>query len=119
VDMWGPYRLSIEQWAVNCRIVYDKFHIMQHAILCPRCGWAAFHSNSGECIDALRLQIAELQFKKAQPLGRTRCGQLHANFVGPVQRRREVSYRTRRGICSGFCSAALRETFKICFRRLR
>jgi len=31
VDMWKPYRLSIEQWAPNCRIVYDKFHIMQHA----------------------------------------------------------------------------------------
>jgi transposase len=31
VDMWEPYRLSIEQWAPNCRIVYDKFHIMQHA----------------------------------------------------------------------------------------
>jgi len=31
VDMWEPYRQSIEQWASNCRIVYDKFHIMQHA----------------------------------------------------------------------------------------
>jgi transposase len=31
VDMWEPYRLSIEQWAPNCRIVYDKFHVMQHA----------------------------------------------------------------------------------------
>lgn len=31
VDMWEPYRLSIEQWASNCRIVYDKFHVMQHA----------------------------------------------------------------------------------------
>jgi transposase len=31
VDMWEPFRLSIEQWAPNCRIVYDKFHIMQHA----------------------------------------------------------------------------------------
>jgi transposase len=31
VDMWEPYRLSIEQWAANCQIVYDKFHIMQHA----------------------------------------------------------------------------------------
>jgi transposase len=30
-DMWKPFRLSIEQWAPNCRIVYDKFHIMQHA----------------------------------------------------------------------------------------
>jgi transposase len=31
VDMWKPYRLSIEQWAPNCRLIYDKFHIMQHA----------------------------------------------------------------------------------------
>ena len=31
VDMWKPYRQSIEQWLPECRIVYDKFHVMQHA----------------------------------------------------------------------------------------
>src|SRR5579864_1059489 len=31
VDMWEPFRLSIEQWAPECKIVYDKFHILQHA----------------------------------------------------------------------------------------
>ena len=31
IDMWVPFRQSIGQWAPNCRIVYDKFHIMQHA----------------------------------------------------------------------------------------
>lgn len=31
VDMWEPFRLSIEHCAPQCRIVYDKFHIMQHA----------------------------------------------------------------------------------------
>ena len=31
VDMWEPFRQSIEQWAPNCQIVYDKFHVMQHA----------------------------------------------------------------------------------------
>ena len=31
VDMWEPYRLSIEQWVPNCRIIYDKFHVLQHA----------------------------------------------------------------------------------------
>ena len=31
VDMWGPFRLSIEQWAPQCKIVYDKFHVLQHA----------------------------------------------------------------------------------------
>jgi transposase len=29
--MWEPYRLSIEQWAPQCQIVYDKFHVLQHA----------------------------------------------------------------------------------------
>jgi transposase len=33
VDMWEPYRLSLEQWAPGCRIVYDKFHVLQHANL--------------------------------------------------------------------------------------
>jgi transposase len=29
--MWRPFTNSIEQWAPNCRIVYDKFHVLQHA----------------------------------------------------------------------------------------
>jgi transposase len=31
VDMWKPYRLSIQQYAPNCQIIYDKFHVLQHA----------------------------------------------------------------------------------------
>lgn len=31
LDMWEPFRASIEHWAPQCRIVYDKFHILQHA----------------------------------------------------------------------------------------
>jgi transposase len=31
VDMHEPYRLSLEQWAPQCSLIYDKFHIMQHA----------------------------------------------------------------------------------------
>jgi transposase len=31
VDMWEPFRLSIEKWAPQCKIVYYKFHIVQHA----------------------------------------------------------------------------------------
>src|ERR1035441_4663074 len=31
VDMWEPFRLRIEQWAPQCKIVYDKFHVLQHA----------------------------------------------------------------------------------------
>jgi transposase len=34
VDMWEPFRQSLEQWVPECRTVpdiYDKFHILQHA----------------------------------------------------------------------------------------
>lgn len=31
VDMWEPFTASILSWVPECRIVYDKFHIMQHA----------------------------------------------------------------------------------------
>lgn len=31
VDMWEPFRQSLEQWVPRCGIVYDKFHILQHA----------------------------------------------------------------------------------------
>src|SRR5262245_38333025 len=31
VDMWEPFTGSILSWAPECRIVYDKFHVMHHA----------------------------------------------------------------------------------------
>jgi transposase len=31
LDMWEPYRLSLEDWVPGCRLVYDKFHVLQHA----------------------------------------------------------------------------------------
>lgn len=31
VDMWQAFTTSITTWAPHCRIVYDKFHVMQHA----------------------------------------------------------------------------------------
>jgi transposase len=31
VDMWEPFRLSIQQWAPQCQIIHDKFHILQNA----------------------------------------------------------------------------------------
>jgi len=31
VDVWEPFTTSILEWAPRCRIVYDKFHVMQHA----------------------------------------------------------------------------------------
>jgi transposase len=31
LDMWVPFTTSVHAWAPACRIVYDKFHVMQHA----------------------------------------------------------------------------------------
>jgi transposase len=31
VDMWEPYRQSLEQWVPQCQIIYDKFHVLQYA----------------------------------------------------------------------------------------
>lgn len=31
VDMWQAFTNSIQEWAPRCRIVYDKFHVIQHA----------------------------------------------------------------------------------------
>jgi transposase len=31
VDMWEPFRQSLEQWLPHCQIIYDKFHVLQHA----------------------------------------------------------------------------------------
>jgi transposase len=31
VDMWEAFTTSILKWAPQCRIVYDKFHVMRHA----------------------------------------------------------------------------------------
>ena len=30
-DMWEPFTKSILKWSPGCRIVFDKFHVMQHA----------------------------------------------------------------------------------------
>lgn len=31
VDMWKPFRVSMEEWVPKCRIIFDKFHIIQRA----------------------------------------------------------------------------------------
>jgi transposase len=31
VDMWEPFRQSLQQWVPKCQIIYDKFHILPHA----------------------------------------------------------------------------------------
>jgi hypothetical protein len=45
---------------------------LNSSALCPRCGCKAIHSNSGDCIGALRHHIAELEFKRTNPGGQAR-----------------------------------------------
>jgi hypothetical protein len=48
VDLRKPYRLSIEQWPPNRRILYDRFHILQQAQgLSMKCRGPSFSANGG------------------------------------------------------------------------
>ena len=29
--MWAPFTQSLTEWVPQCRIVYDKFHVLRHA----------------------------------------------------------------------------------------
>jgi transposase len=29
MDMWKPFRVSVEQWVPQCRIIFDKFHVLK------------------------------------------------------------------------------------------
>lgn len=31
LDMWEPFTKSVLKWVPDCKIVFDKFHVMQHA----------------------------------------------------------------------------------------
>jgi transposase len=45
VDLWDLFLKSIEQWAPQCKIIYDKFHVWQHVngavdeVRLPTAGW--------------------------------------------------------------------------------
>ena len=50
VDMWEPYRRSIEQWAPHCRIVYDKFtSCNMRTPLWTRCGVPSSSAKAAGC----------------------------------------------------------------------
>ncbi|HEY6847842.1 MAG TPA: ISL3 family transposase [Terracidiphilus sp.] len=55
VDMWEPFRQSLEQWVPECRIIYDKFHILQHASQAvDEVRWAEFFRKGGAARDLVR-----------------------------------------------------------------
>ena len=55
VDMWEPFRQSLEQWVPECRIIYDKFHILQHASQAvDEVRQAAFFREGGAARDPVR-----------------------------------------------------------------
>jgi transposase len=55
VDMWEPFRQSLEQWVPKCRIIYDKFHILQPASQAvDEVRWAEFFRKGGAARDLVR-----------------------------------------------------------------
>jgi Transposase/Helix-turn-helix domain of transposase family ISL3/zinc-finger of transposase IS204/IS1001/IS1096/IS1165 len=55
VDMWEPFRQSLEQWVPECKIIYDKFHILQHASRAvDEVRRAEFFRNGGAARDLVR-----------------------------------------------------------------
>src|SRR5260370_838175 len=55
VDMWEPFRQSLEQWIPKCQMIYDKFHILQHA---------------GKAVDEVRRAGGFCQQRAARETGR-------------------------------------------------
>src|SRR5580693_5353162 len=81
VDMWEPFRQSLEQWVPKCRIIYDKFHILQHASQAVdevrraeffRKGGAARDLVRGEALVAFE-QLAQSGSRQAASVERTVC----------------------------------------------
>jgi hypothetical protein len=57
---------------LNLEVAMIPMDSLNSSVLCPRCGCTAFHSNSRECIDALRRQIDKLTFKRSTLVERAR-----------------------------------------------
>jgi transposase len=72
VDMHEPFRLSLEPWAPQCRLIYDKFHIMQHAneAVTEVATSRVFSPRRGDARLGERQTLAA-----ADPLGQPECGQ--------------------------------------------
>ena len=52
VDMWRPFTNSIEHWAPTCQIIYDKFHVLQHAIRpSMKCAGQSSSARADECVE--------------------------------------------------------------------
>jgi hypothetical protein len=64
----------------------DRFDSLDSRALCPRCGVAAEHKNSQECIAALRNTIAEFDLRHLPPAdsrrGRHRKQSTSGKFSG-------------------------------------
>jgi hypothetical protein len=68
VDMWEPFRQSLEQWVPQCRIVYDKFHILQHAgQAVDEVRRAEFFGKGGAARDLVQGQALAAADELAQP----------------------------------------------------
>ncbi len=54
VDIWEPFRLSIEHRAPQCRIIYDKFHISTPTMLSMRYDGRSFSGKAARMRDLVK-----------------------------------------------------------------
>src|SRR5260370_9253193 len=79
--MWEPFRQSLQQWVPECRIIYDKFHILQHASRAvDEVRRAEFFRKGGAARDLVRGE-RWLLFTTWLNLGRGKRRQLNALFA--------------------------------------
>jgi transposase len=70
VDMWDPFRQSIEQWLPKCRIIYDKFHIMQHAnVAVDQVRRAEFFRKGGAASTSICWAVMPFRYRKRSSVG--------------------------------------------------
>ena len=88
----GTVRQSLEQWVPECRIVYDKFHILQHASRAvDEVRRAEFFRKGGAARDLVRgkrwlllTQLAQPGSRQAASVERTVCAEpAHAQSLSP------------------------------------
>jgi len=81
LDMWEPYAQSLGQWVPQCRIVYDKFHVLQHASQAlEEVRRAEFFRKGAEQRDVIKGK-RWLLLSRWQHLGQKQRGQLNALFA--------------------------------------
>ena len=98
VDMWEPFRQSLEQWVPKCRIIYDKFHILQHANeAVDEVRRAEFFRKGGSCTRSGREEV--VAFEPLEELGSKQAASVERPVSFESASFQSLSAEGKSGIC--------------------